>query len=262
MPDEQQQGGSKMLLPVVLGLVVIAVLAWLGMRWYQDQQALKSINTQLTTLDTTPVEEIQPVSDILLLAASEIGEATIVNVELEEEDGQQVYKLKLSNGQVLVFNAVTGDKMSVEQSNDEADDELLKKAALTSGQTLLTFAEARTIAASVRAVAIRKIELENDGGLIIYKVEYIDEGKVELDARDGKVVYRKDPGQDEQKFGDDDFDDDKSKNDVDSDDDNDKVEDAKDSDDDEDHIDDQEDDDDDNDRIDDSEDEDHDEEDN
>jgi uncharacterized membrane protein YkoI len=264
MPEEQlPQSGKKMLGPIVLGLVVVAGIAWLGISSYQDKQALSSVDTSLTTLETTPVADLKPVSDILLLATPDLGTATVASVETEVEEGQTLYKLVLSDGQVLFYNALTGQKVLPKQSASiEVDDELLKKAALTSDQALLTFADARRLAGEVRAIGIKKVDLENDGGVIIYKIEFIDEGKLELDARTGKVVYRKDPGLSEQKFGDDDFDNDTKTNDVDVDDDNDKVEDVKDTDDDGDKIEDSKDDDDDNDRIDDPEDKNNDEKDN
>ncbi|MEK7184489.1 MAG: PepSY domain-containing protein [Patescibacteria group bacterium] len=244
---------------LVLGIVGLVALAF-ALRSYQSQQAQTTTGTASQPIEQTTPVALKSIDEILTLAATDTGSSAVVNIEVELEDGQTLYKLVLANGQILFFNAATGVKVvRSDESPDEADDELLKKAALTPGQTLLSFDQARERAAAVRPVAIRKVELENDGGVILYRFKFVDEGVLELDARDGRVVYRKDPGQDEQKFGDDDFDDDLKDNPADTDDDNDDLTDDKDKDDDGDKIEDDKDDDDDNDRVDDKDDDDKDE---
>lgn len=148
--------------------------------------------------------------------------ATITQVEIENEHGAVLYKVKFSDGSFRLYDAVTGlpyvDTASGEVENDES-----VPAGFVAG---ITIQQARDTAAAQRpGKTITKIELETEEGKVVYSVRFSDDGRVDVDATNGSVVRVR--GADGVKTSDDSNDD--SQDDSNSDDSNEDSDDSKDS---------------------------------
>jgi hypothetical protein len=251
----------------VEGVIIVLVLAALGGVGYYvvgKQDTKSSVTSESTTpLETTIPEDLSgvlPLDKIEELAKKDDATVTIKGIELKTEDGVLVYVVHLSNGKQITFNATSGEQVAVSDDDSKDDDSL--PGTITAKVSL---SSAVDIAKKEHpGVAIEKIEVETEDGLLVYRVKFVDEALVEVDANNGSImeVKTKDGKIEKkraEKRNDDDHDDDGQKNKQDSDDDNDGRKDTEDSDDDNDGVSGSDDKDDDNDDVDDSEDDDKDE---
>ncbi len=165
-----------------------------------EAETLPAVTTGLKT-----VEEIRAIAEPLA------GRAKILNIELENEDAGLIYKVKLSDGKVLFFNAKTGAQITDPSDDDEDVAEDKAKAEETDEipdkfVAKITLAEARSIAEARRpGKAVKKIELEMEEGVGVYSVRFTDSGRVDVNATTGAIM-RVEAG-DEEDSGDDEDDD-------------------------------------------------------
>ncbi|HMT18912.1 MAG TPA: PepSY domain-containing protein, partial [Candidatus Saccharibacteria bacterium] len=116
--------------------------------------------------------------------------ASITGVELENEHGAVLYKVKFSDGSYRLYDAATG-LAYIEQAEDglETDESVPADFVPT-----ITLQQARDIAQEKRAgKTITKIELETEGGVVVYSVRFSDDGRVDVNATDGSIVRVKEP---------------------------------------------------------------------
>ena len=114
--------------------------------------------------------------------------ASIVKVEVENEHGTVLYKVKFSDGSYRLYDALTGLAYMDTSSGLESDESV--PAGFVAG---ITFQQARDIAASQRpGKIITKIELEVEEGKVVYSVRFSDNGRVDIDALNGDVTRVRD----------------------------------------------------------------------
>ncbi|MDX1765608.1 MAG: PepSY domain-containing protein [Candidatus Saccharimonadales bacterium] len=210
-----------------------------------SQSALEASEAQLK-LKTLPenLEGLKTFEEIR--DSADIGDASIVGVELEQDDGSLVFELKLSDGRVLVFDARTGELVATETDDDSSEDDAIPAGFTTE----VTLADALATAKAERpGEKVEKVELEVEDGRVVWSVRFVDDGRVDVDALTGEITRVRDG--DNEVDDDNDWDDDGIENEEDDDDDNDGLDDDEDRDDDDDGLDDDDDDDDDNDGVDD-----------
>ncbi len=134
----------------------------------------------------------------------------IREVELENEGGKLIYSVEISKDAKLLtveVDAITGRVITVEQDDDDANeveeqetetnedtedqDEVDPQQA---SQAQLTAEQAKEIAVKhvgAQLSDVREVELESEGGKLIYSVEIVKDGmlvEVEIDATNGNVV--------------------------------------------------------------------------
>jgi uncharacterized membrane protein YkoI len=122
------------------------------------------------------------VDDIRAIALAEVPSGSITGIELEQEDGVLLYKVKFSDGSFRLYNANTGELVN----KDEFETDETVPSGYVPG---ITLQEARTIAQNQRpGKTITKIELEVENGVVVYSVRFSDEGRVDVNADNGAVV--------------------------------------------------------------------------
>lgn len=110
--------------------------------------------------------------------------ATIVKVEIENEHGVVLYKVKFSDGTYRLYDATTGLAYVDTSSGLETDESV--PAGFVAG---ITVQQARDTASAQRpGKVITKIELEMEEGRVVYSVRFSDNGRVDVDASNGSVV--------------------------------------------------------------------------
>ncbi|MCA9324217.1 PepSY domain-containing protein [Candidatus Saccharibacteria bacterium] len=145
--------------------------------------------------------------------------STIVGVEVENEHGKVLYKVKFSDGSFRLYDAVTG--LAFIDTTEGVETSESVPAGFVAG---ITVQQARDTAAAQRpGKTITKIELEVENGVVVYSVRFADGGRVDVNATDSSVVRVRGADGEKVSGSDDDSSDDSSNDDSsshDSDDDN------------------------------------------
>lgn len=193
MRNTQMQRGFSMI-EVGIIVVVVAVVGLLGWKFYDAQQAKKtpvSNATELSSVDMVP-GDLSELADLEMLKKDAIADkqgVTVVHVELEETADGMVYKAELSDGTVTVYNARTGKRQSSSKVAEKTSENLP-----TDVVTSISFARALEIAKAEKPNSkVYKIELELEGGLVVYSVRFTDKARVDVNAADGSIVRTKAP---------------------------------------------------------------------
>ena len=179
-----------------MALIVIAVLALVvgsGVYIYGQQKDTDPVASEAEVADVSlskPLpDDLLAVEKIKDLAKSDKPGTAIQQIELESEGATLLYKVRLSDGSFILYNARSGVKVT--KAAKEAA-EVEKDAALPAGFTpTLTFDKAREIALKEKSGNIRKIELEVEGGVVVYSVRYSDDARIDIDAKTGAIVRTK-----------------------------------------------------------------------
>lgn len=131
------------------------------------------------------LDGLKTLDEMRTLAQKDAPEgATIIKVEVENEHGTVLYKVKFSDGSYRLYDAITGLSYVDSSSGLESDESV--PAGFVAG---ITIQQARDIAASQRpGKVITKIELEVEEGKVVYSVRFSDNGRVDIDATNGDVV--------------------------------------------------------------------------
>jgi uncharacterized membrane protein YkoI len=131
------------------------------------------------------LDGLKTLDEMRTLAQKDAPEgATIIKVEVENEHGTVLYKVKFSDGSYRLYDAITGLTYVDNSSGLETDESV--PAGFVAG---ITIQQARDIAASQRpGKVITKIELEVEEGKVVYSVRFSDNGRVDIDATNGDVV--------------------------------------------------------------------------
>lgn len=190
---KNMQKGFAHLEVLLIGLAV-AIVAGVGV--YVVRQNSKPAQNSVTknTSEQVALPEslgnLKTIDEIKTASSSSLNGATINGIELENENGTTVYKVKLSDGRVLVFNATTGATITEKtEANDDKDDDSLPAASAK-----ISIDQARSIAQDRRpGKTISKIEVDNDGGKVYYSVRFTDSGKVEVDGTTGAIRKVEEP---------------------------------------------------------------------
>jgi uncharacterized membrane protein YkoI len=170
------------------GLLVIALLfvgtasavAWQAKKDVSLRQSVIEDNLQLPT----NLDDVLSVAQIREKAvADQPSGASITQIELENEEGSIVYKVKFSDGSFRLYDARTGESI-VKSEVAEIDGTV--PAGFVAG---ISLQQARDIAAAQRpGQTVTKIELETEGNVVVYSVRFADSSRVDVNANDGSIV--------------------------------------------------------------------------
>ena len=168
--------------------VVVGVVGGTGYMVYKAQGQSSAKNdaavVPASTLAATIPADVLSADKVRALATAQQPNTAIVGVQLENEHGTLLYKVKLADGKVLTFNAKTGAVVT-----NTAATELEGTANLPASTTTgITFAKAREIALAQKTGTVQKIELETEEGVLVYSVRFTDGARVDVSAADGTVV--------------------------------------------------------------------------
>lgn len=97
---------------------------------------------------------------------------------------------------ILVVTAVGGALVAAQDTTSPAgatiiqssDDEGEKQTSASTSEAVLTEAEAVTIAEAERDSTATFVELEREGGIVVYSIELDDGSEVEVDATTGDIL--------------------------------------------------------------------------
>ena len=185
---------------ILLFLLVLGFVGGAGYYVYNQNSSKSSTNSQETQTETkkestlpTDLTGLKTADEIRTIAGADLGTATIVSVELEQEDGGLVYKVKLSDGKILFFDAKTGTATTKEKvkddgvENEAGDDD---SASIPSGFVAgITVDQAKAKAmATLPGKTVKKVELEPEDGVMVYSVRFTDGSRVDVNATSGAVV--------------------------------------------------------------------------
>jgi uncharacterized membrane protein YkoI len=175
---------------LALLLIISAGVGGAGYYVYkQNQKTAKPLNSETVSADTTLTaslpSDLLTVDKVKELASVQKPTASVLGVQLENENGTLIFKVKLSDGTILAFNAKTGVAAKI-----LGETELEGQITLPAGVTpAIDFAKARSIAMGQRADAIvQRIELELEENTLVYSVRFTDGGRVDVNASDGSIV--------------------------------------------------------------------------
>jgi uncharacterized membrane protein YkoI len=177
-----------------LGIMLVVLLGAAGLifaavRNDSDRTSRSSDDTaslQAEALPTT-LTGMKTVEEISAAAAGDLNGAQIIGVELENENGNVQYKVKLSDGRVLIFDAKSGSKVLTNTGVPVENDQPLPAT------TGITIDRAREIAQVRRpGKSVRKIETEIERGVLVYSVRFTDDGRVDVNAATGAIERAED----------------------------------------------------------------------
>jgi uncharacterized membrane protein YkoI len=185
---------------IVMVIALLGAISGVGYYVYSKNSNPSQSNRQESSETTSEVSTLpddlsglKSIDEIKTQAVDSLNGATILGIELEQEDSGLVYKVKLSDGRVLFYNAVTGEVTTGSSDDDEEDSDESIPADFVAG---ITVEQARTIALEKRAgKTIKKIELETEEGVQVFSVRFTDGGRVDVNAKTGEVVRVREPNE-------------------------------------------------------------------
>ena len=175
--------------------IIIAAVAVVGLLGWKFYDAKVNKDAASNAVETTNPADIVPADLANLVDLGEIKQnaiadkngVTVVHVELEQSGDKLVYKAELSDGTVTVYNARTGVRLSSRAVAEKTSEVLPANTA-----TGIGFAKALEVAKAERPGSkVYKIELELEGGVVVYSVRFTDQARVDVNAQTGVVVRTK-----------------------------------------------------------------------
>lgn len=170
-------------LSTATGLAALAVLIVVGGMSAFVAANKTRLNSEQKTALPTNLADVLPIEDIRAAALKDVPDGTITGVELEQEEGALLYKVRFSDGSFRYYDAKTG--VAVMRSQDETEQDESVPAGFIAG---ITVQQARDIALAQRSGSITKIELETENGVVVYSVRFSDGGRVDVNATSGAVL--------------------------------------------------------------------------
>lgn len=182
------------LIVLVTAVVTVGGFAYWRVSNSNKTQYSGSDTSEVQKLEVLPesIDQIKSLDEIQQIATSS-KDVAIISFVLETKDGTVVYKVKTSDGREVIIDAETGRILS-ESTFEVADDE-----DLPSGVSItVSPSEAYRLATAEYGKRVKQIELEVEDNKVVYKIEFIDGSKIELNASNGVVVRSqiKDQGDD------------------------------------------------------------------
>jgi uncharacterized membrane protein YkoI len=166
------------------GLAVIALLVVVGGASAMISSKQTRSNSERKTEIPANLEGVMSIEDIKAKAIAEVPSVDVTGIELENEDGVLIYKVRYADGSYRFFDAKTGEIINDSVAGLEKDDSV--PAGYVPG---IDLAMARSIAQDQRpGKTINKIELETENGVVVYSVRFSDDGRVDINANDGSVL--------------------------------------------------------------------------
>ncbi|HET8884194.1 MAG TPA: PepSY domain-containing protein [Candidatus Saccharimonadales bacterium] len=188
---------KKTLLFLIAAAVIIAIGAY---AWKLQSTPTVNQVAETETIDAVPGEllTLEKVEEIASSRSGNDTAAQIATIELEDEHGTLVYKIRMTNGRMLFINAQTGANAAHHYENrareQATDDTLTLPANFAPG---ISFTEARDIALAKNPnTSVERIKFETEHGIIVYSVRFTDDSRVDINASNGEIVRTKDIGSD------------------------------------------------------------------
>jgi len=191
MNTKRQSGFT--IVEIGIGVVILVVIGLLGWKFFSSMQSNSqkdgvAQSVQTSDIDPAKLTDLADIATIQKSALEGKEGAKVTGIQLKTEDGKLVYQATLSNGSVLTFDATTGTKLSEEQETaDDAGESL--PANFSGGIGLARAVEvAKT---TVPNSAVRELELEEDDGLLVYRIKFANEAQVDVNATTGAIIRSK-----------------------------------------------------------------------
>jgi len=191
MNTKRQSGFT--IVEIGISVVVLVIVGLLGWKFFSSMQsnsqkdrAAQSVQT--SEIDPAKLAEITDIATIQKNALDGKQNTSITGIQLKSEDGKLVYQATLSDGSVLTFDATSGAKLSEEQ--ETTDDTAKSLPANFSGG--IGLAKAVEVAkTTVPNSAVRELELEEDDGVLVYRIKFANEAQVDVNATTGAIIRSK-----------------------------------------------------------------------
>jgi len=189
VPSRRMEHGFAhlVLILIAVGALVVGTGVFLYGRQKDDAPLMSAAETDPVSLTKPLPGDLLSVDKVRELAKGEKPDLAVSQIELESEGQTLLYKVRLSDGSFLLYNARSGVKVTKQvraPAEVEKDDSL--PAHFTAA---ISFEKAREVALKQKPGGIvRKIELETEGGKVVYSVRFTDDSRVDVDATTGAVV--------------------------------------------------------------------------
>lgn len=179
----------------IIGTVVVVVIAFIiGVDAYIFKQIGNTKNESATSREDSQtgssLQESLPanlltIEQVKALATQEASNNPVASIELEKEDSVHLYKVSLADGQTIFFNAETGAKVK-----DTPATEAPAAAVLPDNLPKnIDFKKVQEIAQAKNPHAvIRKIEVEQQGDITVFSVQFKDGSRLDINATDGSII--------------------------------------------------------------------------
>ncbi len=166
---------------VVVVLLVGGFVVWEAASSNNDNQANTESIEQIEMLPGN-LDTLKSLDEIEEIAEAGDG-VSVISFVLETKDGRTVYKIILSNGQKLEIDAVTGETLSQETTDVSEDDKIPARVDIN-----ISPSQAYQKASSKSSSEIKSVEMEVEDTKVVYKIEFEDGSKIEIDATTGNIV--------------------------------------------------------------------------
>lgn len=167
------------------GFAVLLVMATAIYALDNRSESLARQNIIEDTVELPQLDGVLGIDQMRVIAQDDAPEgATIISVEVENEHGAVLYKVKFSDGTFRLYDAKTG--LAFIDTTDGLETDESVPANFVAG---ISLQQARDIASNQRVgKTITKIELETENGVVVYSVRFADGGRVDVNATDGSIV--------------------------------------------------------------------------
>lgn len=187
--DIHRQDGFAhlVLILIVVGALLVGSATFIYGQQRKDDSLASANNASAVSLTQPLPTDLLGADRIKTLAASDKPDLQVRQIELEAEDGVLLYKVRMSDGSFILYNARSGVKVTKDsgQSAEVEKDDGLPNDFVAG----ISFERARAIALQQKPEGqIRKIELENESGVVVYSVRFTDDARVDVNASDGSIV--------------------------------------------------------------------------
>lgn len=191
MIAKRQSGFSPVEIVIgVIVLIIIGFLVWAFVSSLQSnsQKDNTTQSAQTSEIDPAALTDLADIATIQQSALEGKEGASVNGIQLKTEDGKLVYQASLSDGSVLTFDAKSGTKLSEEK---ETADDTAKSlpAGFNGGIGLARAIEVAKITAPNSAV--RELELEQEDGVLVYRVKFANEAQIDVNATTGTIIRTK-----------------------------------------------------------------------
>jgi len=191
---KNQTGFAHLMLLIVAVVVVAGAIGWYVVT-HQKTKSLSSAQLADSALVKQLPDNILSIDKVKELATTKASGRTISAVMLVKENSDFIYKIRLDDGTVLVFNALTGDQLNrgaQAKKQDQQETETENDDLPGTFTATVSFDQARAIALNQKPDGvISKIELESEDGKVVYNVRFTDGTRINIDANSGVVVSTK-----------------------------------------------------------------------
>jgi uncharacterized membrane protein YkoI len=179
---------------VVMSVVAVVLVAGLGLYVSKSSKNAPLLSQEVanenSTLKAPLPADLMTVDAVKALITTATPGTALTSVELQQEGGKYLYRVKLAGGSTVFYDAKTG----VLVTHAKTDDDTETDESPASLATKITLDQAKSIAQTARpAGVISKIELEAEEGKVVYNVRFVDGARINVDADSGAILKTVEP---------------------------------------------------------------------